>query len=566
MRAAALSVCLALILAGCSSYAWEKRRGIDPVLDPSAVVAASNSHVLIMTAFARDANLFPSTPGNWYPIAEAGFNYIDDECRLYFNHLFFLNREREQLKTGIIATSAATAAILSVTGATITSMAVVAQAFGLGATATDLIAGTYLYRLPPATTQGFVREMQLAFREGAALRAAEIDTPTAAYHAIQNYLALCLPPTIEARITERIATTVAIPDPPIRRGGASFGITLTGPPPLTRPEVRTMVRRSSVIEGVRLPLPDTRPKPPRPPPDDSSRPPRACPDGGPSNFERTLTTAQIREVQLALCVNPTGELGPKDSASRKALATYLIARGQTGSQCIDQRNYAFLDEAIEKVGIRQNGTCQSAGFPDAAAVGRSFRQSGGSRFEQSLTPAAVREIQIAVCVSPTGDLGPGDSATRKAIAAYLAARGKPASQTIDQRNFAFLDEAIEKVRVRQSGTCRSAGFTDAAAVGRSFGLLSPQNFEQLLTPADIREIQLAVCVSPTGNLGPGDSPTRKAIAAYFAARGKPASQTIDQRNFAFLDEAIEKVRVRQNGTCRSAGFADSAAVGHSFSR
>src|SRR5262245_8823945 len=238
-REAFIVVCLALNAAGCSSYAWQMRYGIDPILDPAAVEVASNNHVRILTALARDANLFPSTPGDWYPVAEAGFNYIDDQCRLYFNRLFFLNRERDQLKSGILATAATTAAILGVTGASTTSMTVVAQAFGLGAAATDLIAGTYLYNLPPATTQGFVKEMQLAYREGAALKRTEINPPTAAYHVIQSYLALCLPPTIEAKIGEHIATTRAFPDLP--RAGALIGVTLANPRPMTRASIRQAV-------------------------------------------------------------------------------------------------------------------------------------------------------------------------------------------------------------------------------------------------------------------------------------------------------------------------------------
>jgi hypothetical protein len=89
-------------------------------------------------------------------------------------------------------------------------------------------------------------------------------------------------------------------------------------------------------------------------------------------------------------------------------------------------------------------------------------------FERSLTPSTIREIQIAVCVPPTGALGPRDSATRKAISAYFVARGQAASQAINQRTFNFLDEAVEKLRVRERGTCASGGFADAAAVGRSF--------------------------------------------------------------------------------------------------
>jgi hypothetical protein len=352
----ALIACLALSVAGCSSYAWEKRHGIDPVLDPAAIEVANNNHIRILTAFAKDANIFPSTPGDWYPVAEAGFNFIDDECRLYFNHLFFLNREREQVKAGIIATNAATAAILGVTGASTMSMAIVAEAFGLGAIATDLIAGTYLYHLPPATTLGFVKEMQLAYREGAATRRALIVTPTAAYHAIQDYLSLCLPPTIEAKLNEHVATARAIPDPATRGGGSAFGITTASPAPLTRPEVRARVV-GSIVENPRVPLPETvRPKP---------GPGKTKPD-----FGDTLTPVAIREIQIALCVTPpTGQL---DSTTRKAISAYLVARGKAASQIIDQRNFAFLDEAVEKVRVRQNGNCTTAGFADATAVGQSF--------------------------------------------------------------------------------------------------------------------------------------------------------------------------------------------------
>ncbi|HEV7601448.1 MAG TPA: hypothetical protein VGO49_14495 [Bradyrhizobium sp.] len=90
-------------------------------------------------------------------------------------------------------------------------------------------------------------------------------------------------------------------------------------------------------------------------------------------------------------------------------------------------------------------------------------------------------------------------------------------------------------------------------------------FEDSLKGPDISTIQQALCLTPTGLLGPTDSPTRTAIASYLEARGKTRTQIIDDRNFTFLAEAAEKVDVANGGTC-AGKFANAAAVGASFPR
>jgi len=140
----------------------------------------------------------------------------------YFNDLFFLNREKDELKTGLAAAGATAAAVMGVTGATTKSISIVAQAFGLGAVATDLVAGTYLYQVPPATALGFVKELQLAYRNGLAQRKSMINSPSTSYHAIQDYLTLCLPPTIEAKIAEHVAAARVAPDPLSVNSGPSL--------------------------------------------------------------------------------------------------------------------------------------------------------------------------------------------------------------------------------------------------------------------------------------------------------------------------------------------------------
>lgn len=199
-----------LSLTGCAGF--ELRKGPSPVLDGTAAYNASGNKNVLIRALAADAAVDIDGPGqpDYYLVAEAGFNYVDDQCRAYFDELFFLNKGREQVKSGLAATGQTTLAILGITGAAVPTMTIVAQAFGLASAATDIVAGTYLYALPPATTQGFVERLQLAFRDAASHNSTSVRSPADAYYLVQRYLNLCLPPTIEAEITKQISNTSAV--------------------------------------------------------------------------------------------------------------------------------------------------------------------------------------------------------------------------------------------------------------------------------------------------------------------------------------------------------------------
>jgi hypothetical protein len=88
-------------------------------------------------------------------------------------------------------------------------------------------------------------------------------------------------------------------------------------------------------------------------------------------------------------------------------------------------------------------------------------------------------------------------------------------------------------------------------------------FEQQLPPAKIVQIQTALCIaSPTDDFGKIDSPVRKAMSDFFVGAGLGASQQItSQAMVNKLNAAISTVKVRTNGTCAKAGFANARAVG-----
>jgi hypothetical protein len=326
MRVLALPVVcwFALCLAGC--YGWDDRYGIKPVIDPASVETSTTNQIRILNALAQDAGLSEGTPEYWYYVAQAGFNYVDDQCTQYFDSIFFLDRSRSEIKSGLTAAGATTAAILGVTGASATSIAIAAQAFGLGVIGTDVVAGTYLYQVPPSTARGFVRELQLGFRKGAAARAQRIDSPTAAYHMIQNYLSLCLPPTIEAQIAKHVADAKVTPDPVTSSSGVSFGLNVTSggtPPPAPVQPAVTVIKTSTA------PLPTP---PPAPTPVVNQN--RLNP------FEQQLTPLQIHVVQAVLCgpTDATGPLGASNSSARNNL--YALFKTYT----VDPRTMIKLQE------------------------------------------------------------------------------------------------------------------------------------------------------------------------------------------------------------------------------
>ncbi len=282
-----------LCLGGC--YGWEDRHGISPVIDPASVETSTTNQIKILNALAEDANLAAVSPNYWYSVSQAGFNYVDDECTQYFDDLFFLDRGKDQIKAGLVAAGATTAAILAITGGSANSIAIAAQAFGLSATGTDLIAGTYLYQVPPSTARGFVHQMQLAYRHGAAARYLLINSPTTAYHAIQDYLSLCLPPTIEAKIAAHVANAKVTPEPVTSGSGSSFGLNVT-----SQAIVTPAVVQATVIKSVTTQLPT---------------PPTIQPVQNPTRlnpFEASLNVQIYQILQAVLCgpTGPTGPLGP----------------------------------------------------------------------------------------------------------------------------------------------------------------------------------------------------------------------------------------------------------------
>lgn len=400
---------LMLSLTGCAEF--DLRKGPSPVLDGAAVYNAAGNKAILMRALAIDAGFDPDGPVDYYKVAEAGFNYVDDQCRSYFDTLFFLNKGREQLKSGLAASGQTTAAILGITGAAAPTIAIVAQAFGLASAATDIVTGTYLYALPPATTQAFVERLQLAYREAAANNSAHIQSPASAYFHIQRYLNLCLPPAIEAEITKQISSAGAISIP--SASGAFFDVQSVGAPVSTLPKVVVApAPRAGPVSA-----PRGRFIGPSPVPREDVRRTRiehvTEPVQRPTPLKREdVTSTFVRQIQAALCVEPiNGVLG---DSTRHAIQDYLRGRNKHVPDQIDPLDpvlHTLLADAVDDV-----GDCRAGGFKNAYEVGGygvpSDRTASKIKTLQKNMAEELKARGSALTIEQTGKF---DSQTRKAI-------------------------------------------------------------------------------------------------------------------------------------------------------
>ncbi|KLK93930.1 hypothetical protein AA309_05460 [Microvirga vignae] len=379
-------------MAACNTV--DRRNGLGPVLDAAAVERASDNRTRLLSALAQDAYVSLDGSPDWHLVAEAGFNFIDDECRAYFSELFLLERRKERAKAVLGSFGQTTAAIAAITGASAVSLGVIAQAFGFGVTATELAAGSYLYRLPPATTEEYVNKLQQAFRDGAA--ATRARTPTAAYHLIQQYLDLCRPPRIEAEIAKQISSTTALP---VRRGPGSFSVETVnlGRLPITRRDLPDVLISDPV-----KPLPRARTAPP-PPPEDTRL----------TQTEQQMLSSEIEAIQVALCVAPaTGRLGPVGSPTRVAIRNFFAGTGALSPpQTVDREVRVALNKATNEV-----PSCSGTGFKNSYEVGAygvpaASRADRIKEFQRGLNDKLRREGMPVVA-----ETGKFDRETRAAIA------------------------------------------------------------------------------------------------------------------------------------------------------
>jgi hypothetical protein len=341
-----------LALAGCMTSPAQRFVGISPVLDAASVEQSAGKVERVMAALSRDAG-----GGSYYDVTEAGFNYVDDRCMEYFSELFYLNRRKDAAKAGLGAFDKTTNAILTATGASALTMGVIAQAFGLASNLADIAAGTYLYQLPPATTLSFVKKLQGAYREAAFAKRGQINSPATAYHVIQDYLSLCLPPVIEAKLVEHVADAAASPARGSSVSNIEIAVDTNRADIPVRREVVTIIEKP----GTQL----TKPAGPRHAKE--ARQPNAV-----GSWEPKMSRKFVAQVQKSLCVRPND--GIIDERTRIAVDAFFggVEEGASGRDFPAALANGIQSEHVSKLqeGIDSVPDCAAMPGMNAAEVGR----------------------------------------------------------------------------------------------------------------------------------------------------------------------------------------------------
>lgn len=333
----ATSIGIVLVLAACSSLT---PKVVSPTLNGDAVVATVSEHTKLMAALQADADEIGYASSDWYEVSLAGFNYVDDQCTVYFDSLFAFNRNVSAVKSGLSAFNQTAAAIMQITGTAEVTMGVIAQAFGLAGSITDVVAGTFLYELPPANTRRFVEKTMAAYKNAASDHRSTINSKASAYSAVRGYLNLCLPVTIEGLLIDRISDTKA--KSTVDSTGTNIEI-----------DVRSSAS-TGLLDNAGSKLPQVR--------DDTPSP------AGLNFIEKRMLPADWSKIQRAICAPEDGVPG---AGTHAAMMEFFAGRDQPdegiATNGIGTLQLSALSEAVESAAGR---TCAERQVANAFEVGR----------------------------------------------------------------------------------------------------------------------------------------------------------------------------------------------------
>jgi hypothetical protein len=203
-----LSPCL---LAGCAAIeGWENRYGPDPAVPVEKVKLSTDRQLQIMDQFYRTTSCDTQDTECTYAITLAGFNFVDEQCDAYLHELFVLDKGRDRWKAGLQAADKMSNAVLATVTVSKTTMAIVAQSFGLSSQWLDIATDSYLYKTNPGTILHVVAELQRSYRDSTEKHKHLLISQPAIYSQIRGYLRLCMPPTIESKIENALAKSTGV--------------------------------------------------------------------------------------------------------------------------------------------------------------------------------------------------------------------------------------------------------------------------------------------------------------------------------------------------------------------
>lgn len=186
----------------------------------------------------------PIPVGDLPAARDAAFAFVDAVCDDYLKAVFATHRARLGVNRSLVATGAATTAILGLTGAASATIGIVAAAFGLGSNLLDGAGSALLYELDPAAISDLVLRERSVYRHARALEAAP-GSEGMLLAQVQGYVRICTPMAIEARVNDAIrAAQVEEVRPPVPANGADANGSDAATPSPERLDTTTVLPRT----------------------------------------------------------------------------------------------------------------------------------------------------------------------------------------------------------------------------------------------------------------------------------------------------------------------------------
>jgi hypothetical protein len=335
-------------------------------------------------------------PSEWTTFVQAGLNDIDRRCDAYLGWVDNKRRWREPILKQLLTTSAATAAIMGLTGVGATPIAIVGTAFGLAQDSFVNISSRLLTEIDHSVIQQVVLGNQNQFR--IKLIGVPVDNRPAAIYLLRNYLRICMPFSIEMSINSTIAT--------YHRAGAQ-GLAqgeqvLTQGPSISRATTASALIRSIPSGGPRGPLEGTDKNRPRPLIEPTMT-------GGSTDSERDMPKSRGESIQANLCVVPNAAFDP---ATREAIRQAKVGGNQSSATAAPfANNKNQIMSSVEAQIFLGSRPCSF----DMSGTDRGY-QTAFEKFRFA-DDGGVRSLQrvLAACDATLKESGRFDGFTRTAI-------------------------------------------------------------------------------------------------------------------------------------------------------
>jgi hypothetical protein len=167
----------------------------------------ANQDVVVqnLLALAGYGNVPEPQIADWHPVVDAGIEFVQQRCEAYLDAIFWFNRYKSTVVNEINLLGAGTASALGIAQAAARDIALVALAFGITAQTVEVLGSSILYKMDPAAVKSLVGASQAIYVQ--TISTIRFTTRPSAMRAIQGYLNLCLPPTLEAQVMAAVNNT-----------------------------------------------------------------------------------------------------------------------------------------------------------------------------------------------------------------------------------------------------------------------------------------------------------------------------------------------------------------------